>query len=239
MSKLLLISNSTNYGEEYLGHPRVEIAKFLGSDIKKVLFIPFAAVSFSYDAYLEKVGKVFNELGYEVESIHKAAEPISAIMNAEAIIVGGGNTFHLLHVLQTSGMMQPIFERVHSGTPYIGWSAGANLACPTIKTTNDMPVIEPESFEALNLVPFQINPHYTDAMPENHGGETREQRILEFLEVNKDIYVVGLKEGTMLLVEGSRTKLVGKKPMRLFKYGKPILEHESSANLDFLMSEVL
>lgn len=233
--RLLLISNSTNYGEEYLQYPKEDIKKFLGNGVKKVLFFPFAGVTLSYDEYQGKVAKVLNEMGYEVESVHNAERPIEAVINAEAIVVGGGNTFHLLDMIKKLGLEQPIREKVNNGTPYIGWSAGSNMACPTIKTTNDMPIVEPDNFNALNLVPFQINPHYTDAMPPNHGGETREQRLQEFLVANQNIYVVGLKEGTMLYVEGSSMKLIGENPMRVFKYGQDIKEYDKTASLDFLL----
>lgn len=233
--KLLLISNSTNYGENYLEYTKPELKKFLGGDVKKILFIPYAGVSMTYDEYHHKVEKVFNELGYDVESVHHTDKPVEAVMAAEAIVVGGGNTFHLLYMMQKMGLIEPIKERVNDGTPYIGWSAGSNMACPTLKTTNDMPVIEPYSFDALNLVPFQINPHYTDAMPPGHAGESREQRLLEFLEVNREIYVIGLKEASMLLVEDDKMKLIGDKPLRLFKHGEEIREYDNSASLDFLL----
>lgn len=235
--RLLLISNSTNYGEKYLEYPKGEIKRFLGTNVKKVLFIPFAGVTMTYDEYQTKVANVFNELGYEVESVHNTDTPIEAVVKAEAIVVGGGNTFHLLDELKKWGLEQPIRERVANGTPYIGWSAGSNLACPSIKTTNDMPIVEPNNFCALNLIPFQINPHYTDAMPPNHGGESREQRLNEFLEANREIYVVGLKEGTMLLVEGEKMQLIGKNPMRLFKHGEAIREFDKNTSLDFLLDK--
>jgi len=132
-------------------------------------------------------------------------------------------------------LMEVIHEKVMSGTPYIGWSAGSNVACPTLRTTNDMPIIDPKSFNTTNLVPFQINPHYLDANPEGHGGETREQRIEEFLEINPDIYVVGLREGTMLLVEGKQMRLIGKRTARIFKNGTNPVELSSEDNFSFLL----
>jgi Peptidase E len=217
--RLLLISNSTNAGEQYLEYPKQEIRTFLG-DIKSVLFIPYAAVTFSYDEYEAKVANRLAEVGVEVKSIHQFDNFVEAVEKAEAIIVGGGNTFRLLQCVQNNGLVDAIRRKVLCGTPYIGWSAGSNMACPTIRTTNDMPVIEPESFNALNLVPFQINPHYLDAHPDGHAGETREQRIEEFIALNQDMTVLGLREGCMIRLEGSEYKLIGPKPIRVFKYGQ-------------------
>lgn len=236
--RLLLISNSTNPGEGYLDYPKYEIQKFLGETAVKALFIPYAAVSFSYDEYEAKVQKRFGEVGHAIESIHKKDDPVQAVRDAQAIVVGGGNTFHLLMEMQNKGLMEVIREKVFNGTPYIGWSAGSNLACPTIKTTNDMPVVEPENFAALGLVPFQINPHYLDANPEGHAGETREMRLNEFQVVNKHLYIVGLREGTMLLIEGKHMKLIGPRNARIFKYGTNPLEFSNTDDFDFLMNIV-
>ena len=240
---LLLISNSTNPGEPYLGWPRNDIKKFLdGTGVKKILFIPYAGVGLniesiekSYDVYQKRVDDVYQELGYEIYSIHKEADPVQAVMDAEAIAVGGGNTFHLVYMMHKLKLMEPIRKRVLEGMYYMGWSAGSNVACPSLKTTNDMPIIEPESFNCLNLIPFQINPHYLDAHPEGHGGETREQRIEEFLLVNREMYVAGLREASYLLVEGDDLQLVGRKPMRIFKFGQEPLEVEVGGDLRFLM----
>lgn len=233
--KLLLISNSTNYGEEYLNYPQPYIKNFLKDSVKSVLFLPYAGVTVSWDAYAEKVSTVFKNLGYQLHSIHHTDKPIEAIMKAECIVVGGGNTFNLLNEVQKNGLVAPIRERINQGIPYIGWSAGSNLACPTLKTTNDMPIAEPESFNALNLVSFQINPHYTDAMPPNHGGETREQRILEFLQANQTTTVVGLKEGSILQLENNMLKLLGKNTMRVFRFAQEIKEYDTESNLNFLL----
>jgi len=241
---LLLISNSTNAGEAYLGWPRNDIKNFLAStDVIRVLFIPYAGVGLSpdgnieksYDIYEERVNSVYKELGYEIYSIHKEQDPLKAVMNAEAIAVGGGNTFHLVYMLQKLNLIEPIKDRVNKGLHYMGWSAGSNLACPTLRTTNDMPIIEPESFNCFNLIPFQINPHYLDANPEGHGGETRQQRIEEFLVVNKKMLVVGLREATLLLIEGNDIQLIGRKPMRLFKYGEEPKEFEPGSDIGFLL----
>lgn len=235
---LLLISNSTNPGEEYLGWPQEEIRNYLNKHgVKKVLFIPFAGVTISYDAYEDRVRKVFNALGFELYSIHHESNPVESIRNAEAVAIGGGNTFHLLREMQRAGIMSAIKEKVIQGIPYMGWSAGSNLACPTMRTTNDMPIVEPESFNCLGLIPFQINPHYLDAHPSNHGGETREQRIEEFLVVNPNIYVVGLREATLLHVEGNSISLRGRHSMRIFKNGQQPFELEPGSNLQFLLEK--
>jgi dipeptidase E len=241
--RLLLISNSTNAGEAYLGWPQEFIVDFLkDTDVKRILFIPYAGVGLneeslekSYDAYEERVNGVFKTLGYEIYSIHKEANPVEAVQNAEAIAVGGGNTFHLVYEMHKNGIMEPIRNRVKNGLHFMGWSAGSNVACPTLKTTNDMPIIEPESFNCLNLVPFQINPHYLDANPEGHGGETREQRIEEFMVVNRDMFVLGLREACLLRIEGEEMKLIGNRPLRLFKFGQKTQELAAESDISYLL----
>ncbi len=241
---LLLISNSTNAGEAYLGWPREYIKSFLQeTTAKRILFIPYAGVNLSddglmasFDAYEVRVKAVFAELGYDLYSIHREADAVQAVQDAEAIAVGGGNTFHLVYMMHKMKVMDAIRERVLEGLPYMGWSAGSNVACPTLKTTNDMPIIEPESFNCLNVIPFQINPHYLDANPEGHGGETREQRINEFLAVNPDIYVAGLREACLLRVEGDTIKHVGSRNLRMFKQGLEVKEYSSSDDLKFLLN---
>ncbi len=232
--RLLLISNSTNYGEKYLEYTKPNIKKFLGETVKEVLFVPYAGVVMTYDEYTQKVAAVFNELGYDVRSVHQYDDPVEAVNKAEAIVVGGGNTFHLVHKLHETGLMTAIREKAENGTPYIGWSAGSNVACPTLKTTNDMPIVAPESFDAMGLIPFQINPHYTDAIIPNHNGESREDRIREFLVANPDMMVVGLKEGAMLQIEDQDIKYIGSKTVKVFKKDKPTLEFDKNAALDFL-----
>lgn len=232
--RLLLISNSTNAGEEYLKYPVGDMASFLG-DIKEVLFVPFAAVTYSYDEYAAKVQKRLDEIGVRVRPIHREASPIGAICTARAVMVGGGNTFALIKRMQELGLVQALRERIKEGLPYIGWSAGSNVACPTIRTTNDMPIVEPESFDAIGAIRFQINPHYLDANPAGHAGETREQRIEEFIAANPDIYVAGLREGCMLHIEGDRLELKGPKPMRVFHAGEKPREFHAGDDLSFLM----
>ena len=233
--RLLLISNSTNPGEPYLDYPKNNIREFLGTRPVRVLFIPYAAVTFSYDAYEEKVTERFREIGHEIASIHHFSDPVNAVREAEALAVGGGNTWMLLKILRENKLIEPVKKRVFEGMPYIGWSAGSNVACPTIMTTNDMPVVEPDSFNAFNLVPFQINPHYLDANPAGHAGETREQRIEEFIEANPDVFVVGLREGTMLLAEKRKLNLIGPRPVRIFRKGTGPKEVNAGDNLSFLL----
>jgi dipeptidase E len=233
--RLLLISNSTNFGEEYLGYTKTEIKDFLGSSYKRILFIPYAGVTVNWDDYAAKVKSVFNEIGCDILPIHKESDPVNAVQNAEVIVIGGGNTFYLVHMLHKTGIINVIREKINSGTPYIGWSAGSNVACPTLCTTNDMPIIQPASFNCINLIPFQINPHYTDFIQPNHAGETREQRLQEYLKANPEMDVVGLRESTMLRIEGQDMKLIGKNKLRYFKFGKEPKEFSSSDNLNFLL----
>ncbi len=233
--RLLLISNSTNPGEAYLDYPKNYIKDFLGEKAMNAIFIPYAAVTFSFEAYEEKVNARFVEIGHHVTSIHRFINPVEAIENADAIVVGGGNTWQLVKMLQEKGLMKVIRKKVKKGAPNIGWSAGANIACPTLSTTNDMPIVQPEKFKTLNLVPFQINPHYLDDNPANHGGETRETRINEFIEVNRDIFVVGLREGTMFLHDDKDLVLMGTRNARIFRYGQNPLELTGEDDFSFLL----
>lgn len=222
-------------GANYLEYAGGEIKDFLGATVGRVLFIPFAGVVRTFDEYVATVRAPFEAMGYGLDSIHKAADARAAVENAEAVVIGGGNTFHLLGKLYEANLLEPLREKVRSGVPYVGWSAGSNVACPTIKTTNDMPVVEPQSLRALELVPFQINPHYTDAHPAGHQGETRAERLAEFIKVNPDVYVVGLREGSMLRIEGSEITLLGGKPARVFKSGQEAREYAPGDDLEFLL----
>jgi len=233
--RLLLISNSTNPGEPYLDYPKHQIKEFLGQGHVKALFIPYAAVTFSFDDYESKVSERFREVGHDVISIHHYSDPVAAVKNAGAIVVGGGNTWNLLKTIRNNNLIEAVRNKIIEGTPYIGWSAGSNLACPTIRTTNDMPVTDPGSFEAFNLIPFQINPHYLDANPAGHAGETREQRIEEFIEVNPGLYVVGLREGTMLIIEDAKINLAGTRNARIFRKGTKPLELGITDDFSFLL----
>jgi dipeptidase E len=215
---LLLLSNSRNPGGEFLDHAEAALRETLAG-CSRVLLVPFAGVTLSWDDYAERVRQRLAPLGLRVDSLHEASDPDEAVARAEAVMVGGGNTWHLLREVQRLGLLPAIRERVEAGVPYVGWSAGANLACPTIRTTNDMPIVEVEGFGALGLIPFQINPHYTDAALPNHGGETRPDRIAEFLVVNPSVPVVGLPEGTWLRVTAEGTELAGGSAI-LFRHGQ-------------------
>lgn len=235
MMRLLLASNSTLPGQPYLEYPKQEIGRFLGDTPVKALFIPFAAVTFSFDAYVDKVNKQLNSVGHSVVGIHTYKNMIEAVEQAEAIVVGGGNTWQLVRMMRDNDLIEAIARKVRSGTPYIGWSAGSNVACPTIRTTNDMPIIDPKGFDVFNLIPFQINPHYLDANPDGHAGETREQRIEEFLAINPDMYVAGLREGTMFILEDEKLKMVGDRLCRIFKKGNEPYELTADDDFSFLL----
>ncbi len=211
--RLLLISNSTEHGRGYLDHCAEAMLETLGAS-RSVLFVPFALAD--RDAYARKAAARFEQMGVACSSLHEATDPQAAIDGAAAVFVGGGNTFRLLSELYRLGLIERIRDRVAAGMVYMGASAGTNIACPTIRTTNDMPIVEPPSLDAIRLVPFQINPHYIDPPPDStHMGETRETRIREYLEENR-LPVVGLREGSWLEVDGSHCRLGGQRPARLF-----------------------
>jgi len=231
--RLLLISNSTLHGSGYLDHAEGEIRDFLG-ELNHVLFVPFALLD--RDKYTATARARFQKMGYELTSIHSAANPAQAVKETDAMFIGGGNTFRLLKALYDFDLLDVIRERVDAGMPYIGSSAGSNMACPTIRTTNDMPIIQPPSFNALGLVPFQINPHYLDPDPNSkHMGETREERIIQFLEEN-ETPVVGLREGAMLRIENGEIILRGSTGARIFRRGFEPLEFTPGAKLNELLS---
>jgi dipeptidase E len=228
-SRLLLLSSSTVHGHGYLDHAEAEIRTFL-RDVRRVLFVPFALRD--QDAYAAKPRARFSKLGIDIDSLHEAANMQQAVGNAEAIFVGGGNTFRLLKSLYDLDLLGAIRARVEEGMPYMAASAGSNIAAPTIRTTNDMPIVEPPSFDALGLVPFQINPHYLDADPNStHMGETREERLLQFLEEN-DTPVIGLREPAMLRVENGTCTLRGKAGARLFRGGVAPVELAAGSEVD-------
>jgi dipeptidase E len=233
--QLLLLSNSTMAGQPYLDYPKRAIKEFLGTAPVKALFLPFAGVTLSWDDYESRVKARFNEIGHDVISIHRFRNPVKALNEAEALVVGGGNTWSLLRHIHDAGLIEPVRNKILAGTKYVGWSAGANVACPTIMTTNDMPIVDPSGFHAFHLVPFQINPHYLDANPEGHGGETREERIREFIAVNQRVYVAGLREGCMLHVDGSSMHMKGISGLRLFRYNCEPREIAAGEDLSFLL----
>ena len=222
---LLLLSNSTSPGREYLAHARDWIAEATSGPqtggAGRVAFVPYAAVTFSYDDYVRRVADALGGLGLQIEGVHTSRRPARAVAEADAVFVGGGNTFHLLRACYEHGLIDAIRARVSDGAPYVGWSAGANLACPTIRTTNDMPIVEPPSLEALGLVGVQINPHYTDAHPDGHQGETRAQRLAEFVAANPDAPVVGLPEGTAVRLNAGGAVVLGDGVPRVFDPASP------------------
>lgn len=229
---LLLLSSSRTHGTGYLEHARDWIAAHF-TGIRAALFVPYAGVTIGWDAYTDNVRQALAPLDIAVTGIHTTADPVAAVQAASAIIVGGGNTFQLLHELYRHALVTPIRARVMAGLPYLGWSAGSNVACPTICTTNDMPIVEPPSFAALNLFPYQINPHFTDAAPPGHMGETRSQRITEFLAANPTATVLGLPEGGALWLRGTTLELLGKRPW-LFRAGAETREIQAAEELAFL-----
>src|SRR5262245_56405970 len=231
--RLLLISSSTLYGSGYFDYCASAVTTFLGPSVTRVLFVPYAVRD--RDAYAAKVRDRFARLSLDVDSVHEGQGPVRAVENAQAIFIGGGNTFRLIDALWKEHVIEAIRARVRAGMPYIGSSAGSNVACPTIKTTNDMPIVQPPTFEALGLVPFQINPHYLDPAPgSTHMGETREERIREFHEEN-GAAVVGLREGAWLERSGPTLHVRGAAGARLFQRGLPPVELASSASIDFLL----
>ena len=232
MRNILLISSSRVYGMGYLDHAEPAIAGMLGP-IDRVLFVPYAL--HDRDGYATLARDRFSTMGTALDSLHAAKDPVRAVEEAAAIFIGGGNTFRLLKALYELRLLEPIRRAVAGGVPYIGSSAGSNVACPTIKTTKDMPIVQPPSFDALGLVPFQISPHYLDPDPTStHMGETQEERILQYLEEN-DRTVVGLREGAMLRVADRSVSLLGAAGARIFRKGMDPIEARPGAPLDVLL----
>jgi len=235
--RALLISNSTNHGQDYLDHVEDAITGFLG-DIKKIYFVPYA--SRHWDAYTEKARARFNAMGIDLVSVHavsfRGRDILTAADEQWGIFVGGGNTFRLLHHIQQRNLINLIGAAVLQGAPYIGASAGANLACPTIGTTNDMPIMHPISLFGLGIVPYQINPHYLDPdVNLLHMGETRDTRIREFHEEN-DTPVVGLREGSWIHVESGMSALHGPHHAKLFLKDREPLEISDGSTIEATIS---
>jgi dipeptidase E len=231
-SRILLISNSTVYGCGYLDHVEDEIKGFLGP-AKTLLFFPFAL--YDRDDYAANAKARFRAMGYSLNSAHKIDNPAKALEKTDAIFIGGGNTFRLLKALQDLEFLEAIRRKVKGGAPYIGSSAGSNVAGPTIKTTKDMPIVQPQSFDSLGLVPFQISPHFQDPDPNStHMGETQEERILQFLEEN-EAPVVGIREGAWLLIENGAVRLKGENGARIFRRGYAPVEAETGAEISGLV----
>ncbi len=233
--RLLLISNSTQFGGSFLDHCASEIQAVLAG-IQTVLFVPFAG--HDLDAYARQVTQRFVKMGIEVTSVHESQDPIEAVRTAAALFVGGGNTFRLLARLYSLKLIAEIRARVLQGMPYIGASAGANVACATIQTTNDMPIVYPPSLAALGLLPFNINPHFLDQPPSStHMGEPRATRIREFHQENQ-LPVVGLREGAAIRVENGHAWVTGIADARVFLHDEEPREIISGSSLDFLLQRV-
>lgn len=233
--RLLLLSTSTVHGGRYLEYCAEDLRAFL-KGIQRILFVPYARPSgLTHDAYTWRVQRTFEPLGVSLTGIHEAPDPVRAVTDAEALFVGGGNTFLLLTELYRAGVMETIRARAAAGMPYVGTSAGSNIAGITIGTSNDMPIAYPPSYDALRLVPFNLNPHYLDPDPTStHMGETRETRIKEFHRQNSQA-VVGLREGAGILVEGDRARLTGANGGRLFRQGLDPVELHDDADLSALL----
>lgn len=218
--RALLLSASRAGDTPYLTHALPYIDALLKSDERELLFIPYAGVTIGWDDYSAKVAEALAPLGITVTGIHSAEDPLAAVRQAKAIAVGGGNTFRLLSELYSQGLVGAVAEQVAKGLPYIGWSAGSNVAGKSIRTTNDMPIIYPPSFDALGLLPFQINPHFTDYVQPGHNGETRSERLTEFLTLNPQEQVACLPEGTALHLDGNKLALLGDKTAYLMRFGQ-------------------
>ena len=221
MKNALLISASSYQDTGYLRHCKNWVKEFLGESGKEeILFIPYAGVRRSNDEYEQKViDRLKNK---NIKSIHHYEDKISAIKNANSIAVGGGNTFMLLYTLYKLNLIEPIKEAVANGAKYFGWSAGANIAGKTMMTTNDMPIIMPKSFDSLNIFPYQINPHFISGKLAGHNGESREERLEEFLIANPKETIYALPEGTALLVDDSEAEVIGHSEILKFEYQKEI-----------------
>jgi len=232
MRRLLLLSNSTNHGGAYLDHAMDAIGAFLGP-VRRLCFVPFALRD--QEGYAARARERFARAGIEVRTVTADAAGAAALETAEAVFVGGGNTFRLLKTLQDLGLSDAIRRRVQGGMPYVGSSAGSIVAGPTLKTTKDMPIVQPASFDALGLVEFQISPHYLDPDPSStHMGETQEERILQFLEEN-DAPVLGLREGGLARVEGAEVRVGGAPSARIFRRGAAPVEVAPGTRLDRLL----
>ncbi|MEW5928138.1 MAG: dipeptidase PepE [Gemmatimonadota bacterium] len=230
---LLLLSNSQVHGRGYLEHAMDALREFLDGR-RRVLFAPFALRD--HDGYTARIAEALAPLGVDVRGLHAEADPLAAVRGAEVLYVGGGNSFRLLKALRERGLMDAVRERVEAGElAYVGSSAGTNMACPTLRTTNDMPIVQPDAFEAFGLLPFQINPHFQDADPgSTHMGETRAQRLAQFLEEN-DVPVLGMREGAWLRRRGGRLELRGETGALLFLRGEEPRPFAGGDDLSFLL----
>ncbi|HVE49682.1 MAG TPA: dipeptidase PepE [Casimicrobiaceae bacterium] len=215
--EILLLSNSTSDNGFLVDW--IDLLRDFTAGCRNALFVPYASVTHSWESYEARVVDALAPIDIAITSIHRASDAQKAVLHAESIIVGGGNTFHLLHHCRKGSLLKTIAQRVRAGMRYVGWSAGANIACPTIRTTNDMPVIDPGGFEALDLVPFQINPHFTDEIPAGHRGETRSERLNEFVALNQDVSVLALPEGCYVRASGDTLRYGGIREAKWMRHG--------------------
>jgi len=234
LNQILAFSSSRVGNNGYLQMALPVIKNFLGDKPLNITFIPFALVNNDYEAYATIVQEALKDLPYTIQTV-QPANAKAIIAQGDVIMVGGGNTFKLLHDIYDCQLLDIIRDKVNNGTPYIGWSAGSNIIGPGIGTTNDMPVIAPKSFNALGLLPFQINPHYTNVKPAGHNGETRDQRLEEFMQMNPGLPIVALPEGTALQLGGTKLKFIGEKGAVLFYWD----ENDLAAKREILPSEDL
>lgn len=233
MKRLIIASTSTLYNGNYLEYILPELRMFF-KGVKTLLFVPFARPGgISHDDYTSKAQKAFSTINIKVEGLHTKVNKSEAILNAEAVFTGGGNTFVLLNHLYKYNCINALQKAINNGTPYLGTSAGSNICGQNIKTTNDMPIIYPPSFNALQLINLNINPHYLDPIIDSeHMGETRETRIKEFHTQNT-IPVVGLREGSWLQVLGNNITLKGNLSARIFEKNKLPYEIKTNSKIEF------
>ncbi|WP_124276747.1 dipeptidase PepE [Streptomyces sp. ADI93-02] len=230
---LLLLSNSTQYGRGYLEHALDTVTAFLPPEAR-LAFVPYALAD--HDAYTARVRAALEPSGIRVRGVHENTDPVAELAASDAVFIGGGNSFRLLDALYRTGLREAVRDAARSGLPYMGASAGTNMAAPTLRTSNDMPIVQPPSFDALGLVPFQINPHYLDPDPAStHKGETREERLTEFLEEN-DVPVLGLREGSWLRVREGAATVQGARPARLFARGARPQELAAGTDVSWLLA---
>lgn len=231
--RLLLLSNSTAPGGQYLEHVSTELGEIL-TGMSTVAFVPYALADL--DGYTDQVRAALEPFGVKVQGVH-SGNPAEIVAQADVIFIGGGNTFRLVDRLHREDLIEPIRAAVTAGTPYIGSSAGTNVATPSLKTTNDMPIVEPASFATLGLVPFQINPHFLDANPDGHQGETRDERLRQYLEENQTP-CLAMREGTWLRYQDGHLYLEGlERGARLYRPGEPVREIPTPADVTYLMEQ--
>lgn len=228
---IILASTSTLFGGEYLEYLKEELIQ-LYKGIDEIVFIPFARPGgISHDDYTAKARSFFETINIKVKGLHEFENKAEALNQAKGYFTGGGNTFLLVKTLHEEGLMSVLKDNVSAGKAYLGCSAGSNIGGQNMKTTNDMPIVYPPSFDCMGLVPFNINPHYLDPNPDlKHNGETRETRIREFLTQN-DIKVVGLREGNWIRRTGDLITVEGSELTRIFEKGKEPYEIEAGSRL--------